>query len=45
MTTENGLVRFLLRPDTVAAAIEDPVNDYLAANNLRLDALELGDGE
>jgi hypothetical protein len=45
MTTENGLVRFLLPPDTVAAAIEDPVNDYLAANNLRLDRLELGDGE
>jgi hypothetical protein len=45
MTTENGLVRFLLPPDTIAASIEDPVNDYLAANNLRLDRLELGDGE
>jgi hypothetical protein len=45
MTTDNGLVSFLLPPDTISAAIEDPVNDYLAANNLRLDALELGDGE
>jgi hypothetical protein len=45
MTTDNGLVSFLLPPDTIAGAIEDAVNDYLAANNLRLDALELRDGE
>ena len=45
MTTDNGLVSFLLPPNTVAGAIEDAVNDHLAANNLRLDSLELGDGE
>jgi hypothetical protein len=45
MSTENGLVSFLLPPDTVAGAVEDAVNDYLAANSLRLDAIELGDGE
>lgn len=45
MTTGNSLVSFLLPPETIAGAIEDAVNDYLAANNLRLDALELGDGE
>ncbi len=45
MTTDNGLVSFLLPPDTIASAIEEAVNDYLAANNLRLDSLELGDGE
>jgi hypothetical protein len=45
MTTDNGLVSFLLPPDTIGGAIEDAVNDYLAANNLRLESLELRDGE
>jgi hypothetical protein len=45
MTTDNGLVKFVLPPGTIANAIEDAVNDYLASNNLRLDAVLLADGE
>jgi hypothetical protein len=44
MQTDNGFVSFILPPGTIAGAIEDAVNDFLAANNVRLDALELGDG-
>lgn len=45
MDTDNGFVGFLLPPDTIAGAIEDAVNDHLAANNLRLDSVELGEEE
>jgi len=45
MTTENGFVGYLLPPGTIAGAIEDAVNDYLAANNLRLDSVQIADGE
>ena len=45
MTTENGFVGYLLPPSTIAGAIEDAVNDYLAANNLRLDSVQIADGE
>ena len=45
MDTDNGFVSFLLPPDTIAGAIEDAVNDYLTANNLRLDSVTLSDGE
>jgi len=45
METTNSVVSFLLPPDTIADAIEDAVNDYLDANNLRLESLVLSDGE
>jgi hypothetical protein len=45
METDNGLVGFLLPPNTIAGAIEDAVNDHLAANDLRLDSVQLADGE
>ncbi|HEX5166177.1 MAG TPA: hypothetical protein VFV93_12325 [Thermomicrobiales bacterium] len=45
MSTDNGIVRFVLPPDTIAGAIEDAVNTHLATNNLRLDSVELTDGQ
>ena len=45
MATDNDLVSYLLPPSTIAGAIEDAINDHLAANNLRLDSLQLTDGE
>jgi hypothetical protein len=45
MSTDNGIVRFVLPPDTIANAIEDAVNSHLDSNNLRLDTIELADGQ
>lgn len=44
MTTDNNLVSYILPPGTIAGAVEDAVNNYLATNNLRLDSLQLADG-
>jgi hypothetical protein len=45
MSTDNGIVRFVLPPDKIAGAIEDAVNSHLNSNNLRLDTVELADGQ
>lgn len=45
MSTDNGIVRFVLPPGTIAGAIEDAVNSHLNSNNLRLDTIELADGQ
>ena len=45
MEATNGVLDFLLPADDLATAIEDAVNGYLGENNLRLQAVELGDGE
>jgi hypothetical protein len=45
MEANNDAIEFFFPPDDVAEAIEDGVNDYLAANALRLAALELGEGQ
>lgn len=37
-------VGYLLPPSTIAGAIEEAFNGHLAANDLRLDTVELTDG-
>lgn len=44
MSTENSLVSYLLSPETIANAIEEAINDHLAARNERLTAVQLADG-
>ena len=44
MSVDNDGLEFLLPADDLAGAIEDGVNDYLAANGQHLTAVNLGDG-
>ncbi len=44
MSTANGLVGYLLSPETIANAIEDAINDHLIASNQRLTAVQLSEG-
>ena len=45
MEATNGLLDFVFPADDLAAAIEDAVNGYLTESGLRLQAVELGEGE
>ncbi|MGH2562740.1 MAG: hypothetical protein ACRDJH_27080 [Thermomicrobiales bacterium] len=42
--TADGGIRFLVPADDMAGLLEDSVNNYLAANGLRLAGVDLGDG-
>ncbi|MGH2532196.1 MAG: hypothetical protein ACRDJW_07790 [Thermomicrobiales bacterium] len=42
--TADGGIRFLIPADDMATLLEDSVNNYLAANGLRLAGVDLGDG-
>ncbi len=44
MATTNDALAVLLPPDDLGRAIADAVNGYLAANDLRLQSVALGDG-
>jgi hypothetical protein len=44
MRVDNRVLGFFLTPGDLGNAIEDAVNNYLADNGLRLDALRLGNG-
>ncbi len=44
MSASSGVLNFLFPAGEVANAIEDGVNNYLAANNLVLNDLTMGDG-
>ena len=45
LDANNDVLEFFLPPGDLARAVEDGVNRYLELHDLRLDALELGDGE
>lgn len=45
MDSNSSVTDFFLAPDDFGNAIEEAFNGYLAANGLRLAALELSDGE
>jgi hypothetical protein len=45
MDTDSGVLDFILPADDVGEAIEQAVNNYLSANNLELQSLELTEGE
>jgi len=45
MAVSNGTLGLFLRPADVGAAIADGVNRYLDEHGLRLEAVELGEGE
>lgn len=44
MDSNSQLLGFFLSPDDLGNAIEEAVNEYLVANGLRLESVELEDG-
>jgi hypothetical protein len=45
MDTNSSILGFFLSPDDLGTAVEDAVNNYLAANDLRLESVTLAEGE
>lgn len=45
MEATSRVLEFILSPDALGDAIERPVNEYLAANNLQLESVTLEEGQ